>query len=135
MAKATTAKPKATKAKATASKPATAPKKKKNQVIHGIDDMVNAIHEDIQNNDKAPRSAKEELTKTAIRTVLQTEQALIMGAVASGDKVQYIGFGGYEKRERSARKGRNPQTGEELAIEAKTVPAFKPGKEFKDAVK
>lgn len=101
--------------------------------VYGIDDMTTAIFEYLQERTDIPQSAKE-LTKTAIKTVLQTEQAMIMGAVAGGDKVTYIGFGTYEKRERSARTGRNPQTGEELHIEAKTVPAFKPGKGFKDAV-
>ncbi len=50
-------------------------------------------------------------------------------------KVQVIGFGNFEVRERAARKGRNPQTGEEIQIEASKVPAFKPGKALKDAVK
>jgi Bacterial nucleoid DNA-binding protein len=55
--------------------------------------------------------------------------------LAAGDKVQLIGFGTFETRERAARTGRNPQTGEELKIEATTVPAFKAGKALKDAVK
>lgn len=59
----------------------------------------------------------------------------IQGALAKGDKVQLIGFGNFEVRERSARKGRNPQTGEEIEIAASKVPAFKPGKALKDAVK
>lgn len=110
-----------------------APKKKKSTVF-GIDDMVSAIHGDIMANPDAPASAKE-ITKKAIKAVLQSEHALIKGAVADGDKIQYIGFGNFEKRERSERKGRNPQTGEELLIPATVVPAFKPGKEFKDIVK
>ncbi|MFD2168708.1 HU family DNA-binding protein [Tumebacillus lipolyticus] len=59
----------------------------------------------------------------------------IVEALASGDKVQLIGFGNFEVRERSARKGRNPQTGEEIEIAAAKVPAFKPGKQFKDSIK
>ncbi|TCP59382.1 nucleoid protein Hbs [Tumebacillus sp. BK434] len=59
----------------------------------------------------------------------------IVEALASGDKVQLIGFGNFEVRERSARKGRNPQTGEEIDIAAAKVPAFKPGKQFKDSIK
>ncbi|OXS80282.1 DNA-binding protein [Domibacillus enclensis] len=59
----------------------------------------------------------------------------IQDTLAKGDKVQLIGFGNFEVRERSARKGRNPQTGEEIEIAASKVPAFKPGKALKDAVK
>lgn len=51
------------------------------------------------------------------------------------EKVQLIGFGNFEVRERSARKGRNPQTGEQIDIPASKVPAFKDGKALKDAVK
>ncbi|MBM7623853.1 HU family DNA-binding protein [Sporohalobacter salinus] len=50
------------------------------------------------------------------------------------DKVQLIGFGSFEVRDRSARKGRNPQTGEEIQIPARKVPAFKAGKGLKEAV-
>lgn len=59
----------------------------------------------------------------------------ITAALNSGDKVQLVGFGNFEVRERAARKGRNPQTGEEIEIAATKVPAFKPGKQLKDAVK
>lgn len=53
-------------------------------------------------------------------------------ALANGDKVQLVGFGTFETRQRSARKGRNPQTGAEIEIAAAVVPAFKPGKMLKD---
>jgi len=59
----------------------------------------------------------------------------IAEALKNGDKVQLIGFGNFEVRERAARKGRNPQTGEEMEIPASKVPAFKPGKALKEAVK
>lgn len=59
----------------------------------------------------------------------------ITTALANGDKVSLKGFGNFEVRDRSARKGRNPQTGEELDIPASKVPAFKPAKQLKDAVK
>lgn len=49
----------------------------------------------------------------------------ILEALKQGDKVQLIGFGNFEVRERAARKGRNPQTGEEIEIAASKVPAFK----------
>jgi len=58
----------------------------------------------------------------------------ITDAVASGDKVTLPGFGTFEARERSARTGRNPQTGEEISITATTAPAFKAGAAFKKAV-
>jgi len=50
------------------------------------------------------------------------------------DNLQIIGFGTFEARDRAKRKGRNPQTGEEITIPARTVPAFKAGKTFKDSV-
>ena len=59
----------------------------------------------------------------------------ISDALQTGDKVQLVGFGNLEVRERQARKGRNPQTGEEIQISASKVPAFKPGKALKEAVK
>ncbi|NHM34093.1 HU family DNA-binding protein [Neobacillus terrae] len=58
----------------------------------------------------------------------------ILEALKNGDKVQLIGFGNFEVRERAARTGRNPQTGEEIQIAAGKVPAFKAGKALKDAV-
>lgn len=59
----------------------------------------------------------------------------IQDAVVAGDKVQLVGFGTFETTERAARTGRNPQTGETLAIPASKSLKFKAGKAFKDAVK
>jgi DNA-binding protein HU-beta len=59
----------------------------------------------------------------------------IMGTVAKGEKVQIIGFGTFEKRNRAAKIGRNPSTGEQINIPATNVPAFKAGKGFKELVK
>lgn len=59
----------------------------------------------------------------------------IQDAVVAGEKVQLVGFGTFETTERAARTGRNPQTGETLAIPASKSPKFKVGKAFKDAVK
>ena len=56
----------------------------------------------------------------------------VENAVNAGDKVQLVGFGTFESRERSAREGKNPQTGEKIKIAACKVPAFKAGKAFKD---
>src|SRR5690606_41491713 len=64
--------------------------------------------------------SKKDATK-AVDAVFQS----IQDALANGDKVALIGFGNFEVRERAARKGRNPQTGEEIEIAASKVPAFK----------
>jgi|SRR5690554_4806989 len=53
---------------------------------------------------------------------------------AKRDNVQIIGFGTFEVRDRNARKGRNPQTGEEITIPSRTVPVFRAGKSFKDSI-
>ena len=58
----------------------------------------------------------------------------IKKSVSKGKKVTLVGFGTFEKRKRSARNGRNPQTGKEIKIPAKTVPAFSAGKNFKEIV-
>ena len=55
--------------------------------------------------------------------------------MAEGDKVQLIGFGTFEVRERAAREAKNPRTGEKLQIAACKVPAFKAGKALKDSIK
>lgn len=60
--------------------------------------------------------------------------AAITDNMARHEKVQLIGFGNFEVRHRAARKGRNPQTGEEMEIPATDVPAFKPGKALKNVV-
>lgn len=86
-------------------------------------DLINAVAE------KTGFSKKE--STTVLNTILNEIESILV----SGDKLQLIGFGNFEVRQRSARKGRNPQTGEEITIPASKVPAFKPGKELKDAVK
>jgi len=58
----------------------------------------------------------------------------ITSALSSGDKVTLPGFGTFETRDRAARQGRNPQTGETIDIAASTAPAFKPGAQLKQAV-
>ena len=86
-------------------------------------ELVNAVAETAE-------LSKKDASK-AVEAVFESIQA----ALADGGKVQLIGFGNFEVRERAARKGRNPQTGEEIDIAASKVPAFKPGKALKDAVK
>ena len=60
--------------------------------------------------------------------------ASISEALAANEKVQLVGFGTFEVKERAARVGRNPQTGETINIAAARVPTFKAGKGLKDAV-
>lgn len=76
-----------------------------------------------------------ELTKKDATKAVDAVFDSILESLKRGDNVQLIGFGNFEIRERSARKGRNPQTGDEIEIAASKVPAFKPGKQLKDAVK
>jgi DNA-binding protein HU-beta len=83
---------------------------------------------------------KDAIADAAGLTGADAERALdavidaITKTVAGGDKVTIAGFGTFEPRERSARTGRNPQTGEEIQIAATTVPGFKAGAAFKQAV-
>ena len=80
-------------------------------------------------------SEKTEFSKKESAQIVDALFASIEEALAKGEKVQFIGFGTFEIRERAARKGRNAQTGAEIEIPASKVPAFKPGKALKDAVK
>ena len=76
-----------------------------------------------------------EISQKEATVVVQTVVESITNTLAAGEKVQLIGFGTFEVRERAARTGRNPQTGEEMQIAASKVPAFKAGKALKEAVK
>ena len=73
--------------------------------------------------------SKKDAEKAVAAVVASVEEALV-----KGDKVQLIGFGTFEVRERAARVGRNPQTKEPVEIPASVVPVFKAGKALKDAV-
>lgn len=74
------------------------------------------------------------LPQTAVNAVTLAILTTIQNAVANGDKVQLTGFGSFEQVHKPARDGRNPATGEAIRIEAKNVPVFKPGIEFKGLV-
>lgn len=76
-----------------------------------------------------------DLTKKDAEKAVNAVFASVSEFLAKGEKVQLIGFGTFETRERAAREGRNPQTGGSIKIAATTVPAFKAGKALKDAVK
>ena len=87
---------------------------------------------------------KEELVKEIAKKtrMAQKQVAEILGltietiekTVSKGKKVTLVGFGTFEARKRAARTGRNPQTGAEIKIPAKTVPVFSAGKKFKEVV-
>ena len=74
------------------------------------------------------------LSKADAERALSAYIEAITSSVASGDKIQIPGLGTFEPRERSAREGRNPQTGESIQIAATTTPGFKPATAFKNAV-
>ncbi|MBI0578677.1 HU family DNA-binding protein [Neobacillus cucumis] len=76
-----------------------------------------------------------ELAKKDATKAVDALFEVISNTLSKEEKIQLIGFGTFEVRERAARTGRNPQTGEEMQIAASKVPAFKPGKELKEAVK
>lgn len=79
-------------------------------------------------------SESSELTKKDVTKAVDAVFEAIAEALKNGDKVQLVGFGNFEVRERSARKGRNPQTGQEIDIPASKIPAFKPGKSLRDGI-
>ncbi|MCR4419074.1 MAG: HU family DNA-binding protein [Clostridia bacterium] len=85
-------------------------------------DLVNSVAE------------KTEMTKKDAEKVINAVFDSIGEALASGEKVQLVGFGTFEVRERAARTGRNPRTGQEISIPATRVPTFKPGKTLRDTV-
>lgn len=79
--------------------------------------------------------AKVTCTKAEASTAVNAVFDNIAKALKKGDTVTLVGFGTFSVKKRKARIGRNPQTGKEIKIAAKKVPAFKPGKELKDTVK
>ena len=85
-------------------------------------DLVNAISKET--------GVSKKVADQALAAVLDS----IKEGLKKGEKGSLVGFGTFETRKRAARKGRNPQTGKEMKIAAKTVPAFRPGKALKDTV-
>lgn len=73
-------------------------------------------------------------SKAAVTRTLDALMETVKSQVAKGDDVTLIGFGTFTSTKRAARTGRNPRTGAELKIAAKTSPSFKAGKAFKDAL-
>lgn len=74
------------------------------------------------------------MSKKDTEQVLNAFFSTVQETLKQNDKVQIPGFGSFEVRERAARTGRNPHTGEAIEIAAAKVPAFKPGKALKDAI-
>ncbi|MGI6685124.1 MAG: HU family DNA-binding protein [Bacillota bacterium] len=79
-------------------------------------------------------SERAEVTKKDAEKIINAVFASISDALSANEKVQLVGFGTFEVKERAARVGRNPQTGETINISAAKVPTFKAGKGLKDAV-
>ena len=79
-------------------------------------------------------SKKAKLTQKDVAEILSTFVEVVEKTVAKGKKVTLVGFGTFDSRKRSERMGRNPQSGKEIKIPAKTVPAFSAGKKFKELV-
>jgi len=75
-----------------------------------------------------------DLPKAAAGRALDAAIEAITSSLAKGDSVALVGFGTFAVKERAARTGRNPQTGQPIEIAAATLPSFKPGKALKDAV-
>lgn len=80
-------------------------------------------------------SREAELTKKDSKNAVDAVFKAITESLEKGEKVNFVGFGSFEVRDRVARTGRNPQTGEEIEIPARKIPAFKPGKLLREAVK
>lgn len=84
--------------------------------------------------DSVYESLDRSVTKQDVAAVISGVFAAIAETVASNEKVTLVGFGTFEKRERKAREGHNPKTGEKLEIPATSVPVFSAGKNFKELV-
>lgn len=74
------------------------------------------------------------LTRKESETVIETVFDSIVDSLRAGDKIEIRGFGSFRTRQRDARTGRNPKTGEPVAVPARRVPFFKPSKELKDGI-
>ncbi len=79
-------------------------------------------------------AASADIPKASAGRALDAVIDSITGALTSGDSVSLVGFGTFDVKDRAARTGRNPQTGQPIQIAASRVPSFKAGKALKDAV-
>ena len=80
-------------------------------------------------------AAKEGIEKKCAEKAVNAVFATIADQLAKGEKIQLVGFGTFEVRERAEKQGRNPSTGEVMTVAASKVPAFKAGAALKNAVK
>ncbi len=80
-------------------------------------------------------AAETRLSKTSVEDILNVALQVIKKNVKKGNDVTLVGFGTFTRTKRQARAGHNPQTGSAITIPAMILPRFKPGKEFKDAVR
>lgn len=78
----------------------------------------------------APRDVK-----AVVDAIFNPGEGIIAKSIKKGEKVVLAGFGSFERRARSARKARNPQTGEAIKVKARKVPAFRAGAALKESVK
>lgn len=97
-----------------------------------INEEMNELNKTDLVNEVAERS---ELSKKDAAKAVDAVFETVTDTLSQGERVQIIGFGNFEVRDRKARKGRNPQTGEEIDIPASKVPAFRAGKALRDAVR
>jgi DNA-binding protein HU-beta len=79
-------------------------------------------------------AAKANVTKKQADEIISAFLSVVIEAVANGEKITLVGFGSFERRDRSEREGRNPKTNEPMTIPATIVPAFSAGKQFKEKV-
>lgn len=93
--------------------------------------------EKVLNREKVIKNISKRVEMDPKRTADVVDALLeyIMTSVAEGQRVRFFGFGSWQIRIRKARKGRNPHTGEAIALPEMALPSFKPGKNFRDAVK
>ena len=75
-----------------------------------------------------------ELSKADAARAVDAVIEVIKSSLKQGDNISLVGFGTFEVRERAARQGRNPRTGDTIEIKASKIPSFKAGKALKDAV-
>lgn len=87
-----------------------------------------------KNDFVAQVAEKAQVSKKDAAAVVDATFNVMANALANGEKVQFVGFGTFEVRERAARTVRNPRTGETLEVPASRIPAFKPGLALKKSV-
>ena len=103
--------------------------------MHGVHGLISKEATFVNKSELVAKVAENAgLTKKDAEKAINAVFSSIEKALVDGDKVQMIGFGTFEVKERAARKGRNPQTGNEIDIPASKNPVFKAGKALKDAV-